>query len=399
MPLPLNWFAQFAAITRFSLLSIPERKGACAAAAVGIGGVVAVLVGTLSIAQGFRQAMTASGSPTVAVVLRSGSNTEMVSFLGGESVRIIGEAPGVVSTAVGALASPELFVIISLPKRDTGTDANVPIRGVRRMGFEVRDDVHVIEGRPFVLGRNEVIVGRGAAREFTGLDIGSHLRVGKNEWRVVGMFTAGGGIAESEIWTDSTALQSAYQRGNSYQSVLVRLVSPGAFDTFRDALMRDPRLNVKVVRQSDYYAEQSRTMVNLITGLGSIVAGLMGLGAVFGALNTMYSAVAARTREIATLRALGFGSAAVVSSVLLESLLLALAGGVAGAAGAYLAFDGFRAATMNFQSFSQVAFAFAVTPRLLALGLAYALLIGLVGGLFPAIRAARLPVATALRES
>jgi putative ABC transport system permease protein len=216
---------------------------------------------------------------------------------------------------------------------------------------------------------------------------------------VVGLFTARGGIAESEIWTDSTVLQSAYQRGNSYQSVLVRLVSPGAFDTFRDALMRDPRLNVKVVRQSDYYAEQSRTMVNLITGLGSIIAGLMGLGAVFGALNTMYSAVAARTREIATLRALGFGSAAVVSSVLLESLLLALAGGAAGAAGAYLAFDGFRAATMNFQSFSQVAFAFAVTPRLLALGLGYALLIGLVGGLFPAIRAARLPVATALRES
>jgi putative ABC transport system permease protein len=399
MALPLNWFAQFAAITRFSLLSIPERKGACAAAAVGIGGVVAVLVGTLSIAQGFRQAMTASGSPSVAVVLRSGSNTEMVSFLGGESVRLISEAPGVTRTAAGALASPELFVIISLPKRDTGTDANVPIRGVRRVGFEVRDDVRVIEGRRFVLGRNEVIVGRGAAREFTGLDVGSRLRVGKNEWRVVGLFTARGGIAESEIWTDSTVLQSAYQRGNSYQSVLVRLTSPGAFDTFRDALMRDPRLNVKVVRQSDYYAEQSRTMVNLITGLGSIIAGLMGLGAVFGALNTMYSAVAARTREIATLRALGFGSAAVVSSVLLESLLLALAGGAAGAAGAYLAFDGFRAATMNFQSFSQVAFAFAVTPRLLALGLGYALLIGLVGGLFPAIRAARLPVATALRES
>jgi putative ABC transport system permease protein len=216
---------------------------------------------------------------------------------------------------------------------------------------------------------------------------------------VVGLFTARGGIAESEIWTDSTALQSAYQRGNSYQSVLVRLVSPEAFDTFQTALMHDPRLNVKAVRQSDYYAEQSRTMVNLITGLGSIIAGLMGLGAVFGALNTMYSAVAARTREIATLRALGFGSAAVVSSVLLESLLLAIAGGVAGATGAYLAFDGFRAATMNFRSFSQVAFAFAVTPRLLAFGLGYALLIGLVGGLFPAIRAARLPVAAALRES
>jgi putative ABC transport system permease protein len=399
MPGAFNWLAQLASITRFSLLTIPERKGACAAAAFGIGGVVAVLVGTLSIAQGFRQAMTASGSPDAAIVMRSGSDTEMVSFLGPETVRIVADAPGVARTAAGPLTSSELFVIINLPKRDTGTDANVPIRGVSRMAFQVRDDVRLIAGRRFVPGCNEVIVGRGAAQEFVGLDVGSRLHVGRNEWRVVGLFTAKGGLAESEIWTDSPGLQAAYQRGNSFQSVFVRLASPDAFDEFRDALLRDPRLNVKVVRQAEYYAQQSRTMVNLITGLGSIIAGLMGLGAVFGALNTMYSAVSARTREIATLRALGFGSGPVVVSVLFESLLLALAGGTVGAAGAYFAFDGFRAATMNFQSFSQVAFAFAVTPRLLGMGLAYALLIGLVGGLFPAIRAARLPVAATLREN
>jgi len=395
---PLNWLSQIASVTKVSLQTIIERKGAAAAAAFGIAGVVAVLIGVLSIAQGFRHAMTASGAPDTAIVLRSGSDTEMVSILMGEETRIIGDLPGVARSEEGPKVSAEMFVIINLPKRSTGTDANVPLRGVQAAALKVHDEVKIVEGRRFAPGQNEVIVGLGAAKEFAGLDLGARLKVGRNEWTVTGIFTANGGLSESEIWTDVGVLQPAYQRGNSFQSVYVKLTSPAAYRQFKDAATTDPRLNVKVVRQSEFYAEQSTMIYNLITGLGTLVAGLMGIGAVFGALNTMYSTVSARTREIATLRALGFGGGPVVISVLLESLLLALAGGAVGAALAYLAFDGYRAATLNWQSFSQVAFAFRVTPQLLAQGIIYAALIGLIGGLLPAIRAARLPVATALRE-
>ena len=394
----INWLSQVASITKLSLQTIVERKGAAAAATFGIAGVVAVLVATLSIAQGFRRAMTASGDPGTAVVLRSGADTEMMSIFLYETTRIIADAPGVAWSDRGPLASPELFVVISLPKRSTGTDANVPLRGVRPRALAVHDAVQITEGRNFEPGRNEVIVGVGAANEFAGLDLGQTIKVGRHEWSVVGIFTAGGGMAESEIWTDATILQGAYQRGNSYQSVLVKLTSPEAFQSFTNALMRDPRLSVKVMRQTDYFADQSATIYNLITGLGTLIASLMAAGAVFGALNTMYTAVSARTREIATLRALGFGSSPVVISVMVESLCLALGGGAIGAGSAYLVFDGFRAATMNWQSFSQVAFAFAVTPQLLVQGILYATVIGLIGGFFPAIRAARLPVARALRE-
>lgn len=394
----LNWLSQIGSITKLSLLTVFERKGASAAAAFGIAGVVAVLVGVLSIAQGFRAAMVASGSPDTAVVLRSGADTEMMSLLLGSETRVITDAPEIAMSAAGPLASAELFVIINLPKRTTGTDANVPLRGVQPAAYRVRDRFELLEGRRFETGRYEVIVGRGAAAEFAGLEVGAKIHMGRNDWTVVGVFADRGGLSESEIWTDARLLQSAYQRGNSYQSVCVKLNSPERFDAFKDALAADPRINVKVVRQTEYYAEQSASIYNLITGLGTLIAGLMGIGAVFGALNTMYSAVAARTREIATLRALGFGGGAVVISVLLESLCLALFGGGVGAASAYFAFDGFRAATLNWQSFSQVAFAFEVTPRLLAQGIIYALLIGLIGGLFPAIRAARLPISKALRE-
>ncbi len=393
-----NWFRQVAAITRLSLETVWERKGSAAAAVFGIAGVVAVFVAVLSIAQGFRRALLTSADPRTAMVMRSGSDTEMMSFLLGEETRIIADAPGVARTEKGAQITRELFVVINLPKRSTGTDANVPLRGVDWAAFEVHSAVRLVEGRRFEPGRNEVIVGQGAALEFSGLDLGATLQVGRSTWTVVGIFTANGGLAESEIWTDATMLQMAYQRGNSYQTIHARLESPEAFDAFEQALTSDPRLTVKVQRQTDYYADQSRTVYNLITGLGSLIAVLMAIGAVFGALNTMYTAVAARTREIATLRALGFGSTPVVLSVLIESLVLALAGGALGGAIAYAAFDGFRAATMNWQSFSQVAFAFDVTPALLVEGVAYAMIIGMLGGLFPALRAARLPIAQALRE-
>ena len=393
----MNWFSQLGALVAFNLRSLPSRKGSAAAAVFGIAGVVAVLVGVLSIGVGFEQAMTVAGSPDTAVVLRAGADSEMVSILGREETNIISHAPGIARAGDRPLVSPELFVIINLPKRTTGRDANVPLRGVEPQAFFVHDEVKIVEGRPFASGRNEVIVGRNATRQFSGLDLGSVLKIGAAQWRVVGIFEAGGSVSESEIWTDASVLSSAYRRGSSYQSALVRLSSPGSFQRFKDALTADPRLNVKVVRETEYYAEQSRTMRQLITGLAFIISALMGMGAIFGALNTMYTAVAARSREIATLEAIGFRGAPVVFSVLVEALLLAAVGGIVGAVGAYLAFDGFRAATMNFQSFSQVAFAFRVTPDLMIAAIAYALIIGLIGGFFPAIRAVRTPVSVALR--
>ena len=395
---PIHWLSQVAAVTKFGLLGIPQRLGSVGAAVFGIAGVVAVLVGVLSIAAGFQRTMAASSAADAAIVLRSGADSEMVSGLGRENTRLIADAPGVARTAAGPQASAELFVIINLPKRSTGTDANVPLRGVERAAFQVRDQLKIVAGRPFEWGKNEVVVGVGAAREFAGLQVGGTIHVGRYEWPVVGVFSAGGGTAESEIWTDATVLQAAYNRGDSFQSVYARLNSPTAFTAFKDALTTDPRLDVKVLRQADFYAEQSTFVTTLITKLGYIITGLMAIGAIFGALNTMYSSVAARTREIATLRALGFGRGAVVVSVMLEALALALMGGAAGACVAYFVFNGFETATMNWQSFSQVTFAFRVTPELLTQGIVWATLIGWFGGLFPAIRAARLPIAAALRE-
>jgi len=395
----LNWLSQIGAITVANLRTIPERRGAAIAAAVGIAGVVAVLVGVLSIAEGFRRAMVVAGRDDVALVLRSGSDSEMTSGILGPDTRTIGDAPGLARDEHGPLASAELFVIINLPKRSTGTDANVPMRGVSPAAYAVRGNVKIVAGRTFAAGRNEIVAGAGAARQFAGLDLGSTLRIGNNDWTVVGIFTADGGVAESEIWTDARVLQPVYHRGDSYQAVYARLDSAGKFQAFSDSLTSNPALNVKVVRQSDYYAEQSTSITNFIKTIGVAVATLMALGALFGALNTMYSSVAARTKEIATLRALGFGSFPVIVSVLLESLVLALAGGVIGGAIAYFAFNGFQTSTINWQTFSQVAFAFKVTPQLLTRAIVWAAWIGLLGGLLPAIRAARIPIAAALRET
>jgi putative ABC transport system permease protein len=375
-----------------------QRKGSSFAAVFGIAGVVAVFVGVLSIANGFRSAMVVAGSPRNAVILRSGADSEMMSGISREESRIVGDAPGVVQGKSGPLVSAELFVVINLPKRSTGTDANVPLRGVELEAFDVRDEVEIVEGRRFETGKNEIIVGRAAASEFAGLNLGNKFKVGKNEWTVVGIFAQRGGISESEVWTDASVLQSAYRRGDTFQSVYVRLTDANQFDAFKDALTTDPRLNVKVIRQSDFYAEQSTVLYNLIVGLGALIASLMAVGAIFGALNTMFSAVSTRTREIATLRALGFNGSPIVVSIMIESVLLAFIGGGIGGGLAYWAFDGYQAATMNWQTFSQVAFAFDVTPALLVQGIFYAAVIGMIGGLFPAIRAARMPVATALRE-
>jgi len=395
---PLNWFSQVVSVTRFNLRTLPQRKGSSATAIFGIAGVVAVMVSVLSIGQGILRTMESSAAPENVIVLRSGANTEMMSGLSGDSTNIIAEGPGIARNEAGAMASPELFVVINLPMRSTGTDANVPMRGVRPQAFKVRKEFRIVEGRNFGWGLNEIIVGVGAKLEFAGLDVGSSIEVGQELWAVVGVFEAGGGLAESEIWVDAAVLQPAYRRGNSYQAVYVKLESREAFQNFKDALSADPRLNVKIQREAEYYASQSTMIYNLITGLGTLIAVMMGLAAVFGALNTMYTAVSSRAREIATLRALGFRSGPVILSVLAESLLLSLAGGIIGATLAYLAFDGFRAATLNWSSFSAMTFSFDVSPELLVQGIILAMLIGMIGGLLPAIRAARQPVATALRE-
>jgi putative ABC transport system permease protein len=394
----LNWISQTIAVTALNLRTIPQRLGSSGVAIIGIAGVVVVLVSVLSIAAGFTAVMRQAGSPSRALVMRSGADSEMTSGLGGPEVDVIKQAPGMRRDGQAPLASAELYVIIDLPKKSTNSPANVPMRGVDRTAMLVRDEASIIEGRMFEFGTNEIIVGRGASGQFAGLTVGDELRSGQNSWKVVGLFESDGGLYETEIWCDARVLQGAYRRGNTYQTVLARLDSTESFASFRDWLTSNPQVNVQVRRETEYYAAQSRALSGLIQGVGFGIAALMGIGAVFGAILTMYTAVSTRAREIATLRALGFNAASVVVSVLAESLALAAVGGILGGLIAYFAFNGYQTSTMNFQTFSQVAFAFRVTPDLLVLGLLYALLMGLVGGLFPAIRAARLPIPSALRE-
>jgi len=394
----MNWLSQIFAVVFYNLRTIPERKGSALTAAVGIAGVVLVLVGVLAIAAGFQKTLASSGAKDIAIVLRAGADTEMNSGLSREDTRLISDAPGIARGTAGPLTSAELFVIINLPKRSTGTDANVPLRGVSASSFDVRGNIQIVEGRKFETGKNEIIVGTGAARAFAGLDLGREIEIGTNKWKVVGIFSGGGGSAESEIWSDADVLMPAYNR-DGFQSVYARLNSAASFTQFKDALTTNPQLKVKILTLDEFFAEQGTLITEFITGIGVFIAGMMALGALFAALNTMYGAVAARTREIATLRALGFGAGPIITSVLAESIAVALVGGVLGAAVAWLAFDGYQASTINWQTFSQVTFAFAVTPALLITAIVWATILGVLGGLFPAIRAARLPIAAALRET
>lgn len=393
-----NFVKQTMAVTLLNLRTIPQRLGSSGVAIVGIAGVVIVLVSVLSIAQGFAAAMEASGSPVRALVMRSGADSEMTSGLGGAEVDLIKQAPGLRREGRTPVASAELYVIIDIPKISTDTSANVPMRGIEPQATAVREEFSIAEGRMFNFGTNEVIVGRGAVVNFKGLTVGSTIISGQNRWQVVGLFETDGSIAETEIWCDARVLQGVYRRGHSYQSLLARLDSSESFNAFRDWLTANPQVNVQVRREEEYYAQQSRALTSLIQTVGYGIAILMGIGAVFGAILTMYTAVSTRAREIATLRALGFNTTSVVVSVLAESLALAAIGGLIGGVLAYVAFNGYQTSTMNFSTFSQVAFAFQVTPQLLGMGLFYALAMGLVGGLFPALRAARLPIASALRE-
>jgi putative ABC transport system permease protein len=382
-----------------NLRSLPQRAGAALVAVVGIAGVVMVLVGTLAIGQGFRAALDFSGSDAVAVVVRSGSDAELSSTLSGVEARVIADAPGIARSDSGPIVSAELYVLVDLPMRATGTAANVPFRGVRPNAAAVRDRFRIVEGRMFDPGLYEIVVGRGARSQFLGLDVGRTVRFGSNDWRIVGVFEDGGSVSESEVWGDVHVLQGVYRRGSTYQSARARISTPGDVGTLERALRADPRVNVSVKSERQFYAEQSQTMVTLVTTVGSVIAVLMGIGAIFGAVNTMYSAVAARTREIATLRALGFGAGPIVASVVVEAVVLGLVGGVLGSLAAYAAFNGVQATTLNFQTFSQLTFAFRVTPGVLASGIVYAVALGLVGGLLPAVRAATMPVTEGLRAT
>ena len=394
----MSFFTQIFAVSWLNLRTIPQRLGSSAVAIVGIAGVVIVFVAVLSMAQGFYAAMSSAGAPDRALVLRSGSDDEMTSGLSGPEADIIKQAPGLRHQGDQALVSAELFVLIDLPKKSTGTPANVPMRGIEPTSFPVREEARLVEGRMLRFGTNEVVVGRAAVRQFVGLSVGSEIKAGQTRWTVVGVFESRGSVAETELWCDARFLQGAYRRGNSYQAVHARLESPQSFTQFKDWLTANPQLNVSVKPEVEYYLSQSVTLTRLIRSVGFGIAALMGIGAVFGAILTMYTAVSTRTREIPTLRALGFNTSSVLLSVLAESFGLAAIGGALGGLLAYVAFNGYQTSTINFQTFSQVAFAFAVTPRLLAQGLGYALVMGLIGGLLPAVRAARLPIASALRD-
>ena len=394
-----NWLAQIGAVTLMNLRNVPERLGSTLVALLGVAGVVTVVVGVLSINEGFRAVLQGAGADDVAIVLRGGSTDEMTSGFGLNETRVIADAPQIARDGNVPIVSSELYVIFDVPLKATGTAANVPLRGVNATAAaNLRQDFEITAGRMFTPGTFEIVVGRGAAAQFAGLEVGQTVRAGTTAWAVVGHFRDRGSVAESEVWTDAPVLQGAYNRGTSYQSVRARLTSPQALQAFKDTLTADPRLNVRVFTERQYYEEQSRTMTAIVGTVGIVIAVLMGLGAIFAAVNTMYSAVSARAREIATLRALGFGAFPVVVSVLAEAVLIGFAGGAIGMTIAYFAFNGLQASTLNFTSFSQITFAFTGTPQLATQGLVYAVALGLLGGLFPSVRAARQPIVRGLRE-
>jgi putative ABC transport system permease protein len=382
----------------YNLRSLRLRWVSAAVAVLGIAGTVGVFIAMLSLAQGFKATLVSSGSSQNALVRRAGATGEMESVLTLDSVRIVQDAPGVMRDESGSLASPEVVVIATFPLKSEGTPANAQVRGVSPNVMEVRNNVRMAEGRFFQAGLNELVVGRNVAVSYAGFELGRVVQFGGGTWTVVGVFDAGGSAFDSEVWVDAHVLNQVYLRPpNIYQSVTVRLASVDSFQQFKDALTSDPRLNVQVDREVEFYDKQSRQLTTLITVLGGIVAFVMGIGAVFGALNTMYSAVIERTREIATMRAIGFGVGSVVTSFVFEALCIALIGGLLGCVGV-LPLNNLTTGAMNWSTFSYLAFAFRITPVLLAAGLAFALVMGLVGGVPPALRAARAPVVVALRE-
>ena len=377
-------------ITLLSLRNLPSRLGSSSVIVVGIGGVVGVLVAILAMAKGFEASMSRAGQPDRAIVMRGGSTSELSSGMGPGSMAVVGSWSEITA------ASGELYLVADVPKRSNQSPANLAIRGVEQAAFEIRPEVSVVEGRSFETGRTEMIAGRGAVAEFEGVETGSTIELRNSTWTIVGMFEADGSVYESEVWADLATAQSIFRREGGVSSMRVRLASPDVAGVLSRRMEDDPRLDLTLTGEDEYFRNQSQQLTTLIETFGYGVAAIMAVGAIFAALNTMYSAVSMRTVEIATLRALGFGGTPVVASVVLEALLLAILGGAIGATVAYFGFNGWTVSTLG-GSFSQVAFDFAVTPELLVFGIVWAVGLGLVGGLFPAMRAAYLPITTALR--
>lgn len=391
----MSTWTQVREITLMNLRSIPERLGPSLVIVVGIAGVVGVLVALLSMSTGLQETLGGDGRTDQAVVTRGGANGELSSFLTIGSMTLIKQDPAIARDADGvAMASGELIVITEVPRPGQKTGANVTLRGLEPMGFRLRDGFRITQGRSFRPGVQEVIVGAGAASQFAGLEVGKQLRFRGSRWTIVGHFESGGSY-DSELWSDVQTVQSAWQRAG-VSSVLTQLSSPAQLVPMGERLKENPQLDVEAKSQLEFYKGQSGNLTQTIGILAGVVAVIMAFGATFGALNTMYSAVSARTREIGTLRALGFGAMPVVASVMAEALLLSFSGGLLGALIAYVLFNGYAVSTLG-GGFTQVAFQFAVTPPLVLLGLGLAVGIGFIGGLAPAIRAARIPVTTALR--
>lgn len=385
------------AAARVGIAGLPQRWGASSVIVIGIAGVVGVLVAMLAMGEGFKATLAGTGGTDTAIILRGGSQAETNSVILRDQVPLIASLAGIARGTDGRpLASPELSQVVNLPTQADGTDANVQFRGVGPAAWALRPGLKIVEGRRFNPGLREIVVGRGAQGQFRGLDVGRQLKLANQMWTVVGVF-ASGDSHDSELWADGDILGPAYQR-QAFQSVTVKLDGKSGFQQLKAALAADPRLKLDVLTTRDYYARQSEGLTRLIKILGTVIGVIMAIGAVFGALNTMYAAVAGRAREIATMRALGFRSVPVVTAVMLETMLLALLGGLLGAGLAWLVFNGYTVSTLG-SNFSQVVFQFRVSPELLWTGLKWALGIGLVGGLFPALRAARLPVTQALRDA
>ena len=396
----MNALRQIAAVSLMNLRSLPQRIGASSVVVIGIAGVVAVLVSVLAMSTGLVKTLQSTGPENRVIVVSTGSNSELLSGLTAEEILAVGDSAGIAKSADGRkLASPESLMTINLVKRD-GDEASAPLRGISPEGFAVHPEIKISAGRSFRPGVAELIVGKSAERLYKGATVGSLIKLRGTAWTVVGTFDSGGGPHDSELIGDLRTLNSAYQRGNTSQSVLA-IVEPGSagFDAFKDSITTNPQLQVDVSREKDFGMQESDLITRILFVVAYVVGGIMAVGAIFGALNTMYSTVSSRTREIATLRAIGFGAMSVVVSVFVEALLLALAGGICGGLLAWWLFNGHSVDTAGGATGGQLVFDLVVTPGLMALGVGWACLIGVVGGLFPAVRAARLPVATSLRAA
>ena len=390
---------QVAAVTLMNLKSLPQRLWLSLSTIVAVALVVIVLLAFLAMGNGFQRTLASAGAEDVAVILRGGSQSEVNSVVTRDQVRLVEEAPGVAKNSDGQpLVSAELYLVVDGVKRSSQTKANLPLRGIGQEGAAVRKGITIVAGRMFAAGSSEIVVGKALLREFEGFELGQTVTFGTGRWIVVGLFEAEGSVFESEIWADLPVVQSFFKRDNVFQTVRARLDNPAALDGLRQYVDTDPRLKLEAKSEAAYFAEQASRTSDLIHKLGWPLAIAMAFGALAGALNTMYSAVAVRATEIATLRAIGFGGLSAFVGTLVESLILAAIGGLIGAAATLLIFDGLSASTLG-ASFTQVVFRFQLTPALAAEGVILALVVGMIGGLFPAIRAARTPIVIGLYES